>query len=65
MKMPLETQILITEYLRNCAENEGGRAILAIQGYANSDTAAYFAREAAHYARLMLDGEFVNVPVKG
>lgn len=43
------------DYLLRCAEGEGGRAILAIQGYANAHTAAYFAREAAHYARLYLD----------
>jgi pimeloyl-ACP methyl ester carboxylesterase len=40
---------------RICAENEGGRSILAINGYGNANTAAYFAREAAHYARLVLD----------
>jgi hypothetical protein len=39
------------EHLRRCAEGEGGRAVLAVQGYANAATAAYFATEAIHYAR--------------
>jgi hypothetical protein len=41
-------------HLRACAEGEGGRAALAVQGYANAHTAYYFAKEAAHYARLLL-----------
>jgi hypothetical protein len=41
------------EYLKACAENEGGRAALCMVGYGNPDTAAYFAREAARYARLL------------
>jgi RecJ-like exonuclease len=46
----------VTEgYLLRCAEGEGGRAVLAVQGYGNANTAAYFAREAAHYGRLLLD----------
>ncbi len=48
----------VTEgYLQRCAEGEGGRAALAMQGYGNAHTAAYFAREAAHYARLLLEAQ--------
>lgn len=37
-------------YLLRCAEGEGDRARLAIDGYASAETAVYFAREAARYA---------------
>ena len=43
-------------WLRTCAENEGGRARLAIDGYGNTHTAYYFAREAARYALAYLKG---------
>lgn len=43
------------EWLQTCAREEGGRAILAINGYASSETAMYFAREAARYAAAYLD----------
>lgn len=42
-------------YLLRCAENEGGRAELAMRGYADEHTAYYFAREAAHWARLYME----------
>lgn len=45
---------MTAEYLRRCAENEGGRARLCIEGYGSADTAYYFARSAARYARLLL-----------
>ena len=44
------------EWLKACAENEGGRAVLALQGYGSIETAGYFAREAARYAIALLDG---------
>jgi hypothetical protein len=40
--------------LQMSAAGEGGRARLCMEGYANADTAYYFAREAAHYAGLLL-----------
>lgn len=43
-------------YLRRCAEGEGGRARLAMEGYADAETAAYFARQAGHFGRLYLAG---------
>lgn len=45
------------EYLKRCAEGEGGRARLCMEGYGDPATAAYFAREAARYATLLLDAE--------
>lgn len=50
----IKTSYVWRDYLQRCAEGEGGRACLAVQGYADSATAYYFAREAAHYARLIL-----------
>lgn len=47
----------VLEHLRRCAEGEGGRARLAIEGYANADTAGYFAREAARYGAAALELE--------
>jgi hypothetical protein len=47
--------MMTIEQLTQCAENEGGRARLAIAGYAGPDTAYYFARSAAHYARQLLN----------
>ena len=44
-------------YLLRCAENEGGRAILCMTTHpANLATVYHFARSAAHYARLLLEG---------
>lgn len=37
------------------AQGEGGRAALCMRGYGNAATAYYFAREAARYARIILD----------
>jgi hypothetical protein len=44
-----------TEWLKACAENEGGRARLGIEGYSGVGTVYYFAREAARYAAALLD----------
>jgi hypothetical protein len=54
-------------YYTRCAEGEGGRARLAIEGYGHADTAAYFAREAAHYAGVLLtwEAEGEEEPVQG
>lgn len=43
------------EWLTACAIGEGGRARLCMEGYGNAATAYYFAREAGHYARLLIE----------
>jgi hypothetical protein len=44
-----------SDWLLACAENEGGRAALCMQGYANEETAFYFAEQAGRYANAWME----------
>lgn len=64
VKADRTTKARRVKYLTACAEGEGGRARLCMDGREKPDTAYYFAREAARYAAELLAinaGQFVLI----